>query len=90
MRMQPWEADLPIELGTLVPWIPKPRMLSPIHRVPSGFVLPGGTTTCGPYQVGLGIRLTTRNAPSGLGVDGLPTATSYTRTTLSPSSSASL
>ena len=61
IRMQPWEAALPSEPTSLVPWIPAPAK-NPIHRAWRGLSGPGGITSparspaqseSGTYQVGL-------------------------------------
>ena len=46
MRMQPCETEYPIEAGFGVPWMPTPGDESPIQRVPSGLLGPGGIGFC--------------------------------------------
>ena len=42
MRMQPWEALVPMEPLLDVPWMKTPEVLVPMARVPSGLPGPGG------------------------------------------------
>ena len=43
MRMQPCDAEYPIDAASGVPWMPTYGAEIPIQRVPSGFPGPGGT-----------------------------------------------
>src|SRR5919112_5575107 len=76
MRMQPWEAAVPIEPGMPVPWMPTPLTM-PIQRAFSGFSAePPGTTSLryapahglsGAVQAGLTALFVMLNRPEGVG-----------------------
>jgi hypothetical protein len=74
IRMQPWDAAVPIVSGLGVPWIPYPYAESPIQRVPSGFPGPGGTgprpraqSELGGFHVGFLSFVAIVKRPSGVG-----------------------
>jgi len=86
MRMQPWEAEYPIDAASGVPWMPTFGAESPIQRVPSGFPGPGGIgaiprahAEAGGYHHGLRCLTTTRNVPVGVAWPGMPVATANER-----------
>ena len=77
MRMQPCEAEYPIEAASGVPWIPTYGTDRPIQRVPSGLPGPGGTGSAfsahgdgGGYHHGLRCMFTISKSPVGVGYDG--------------------
>ena len=91
IRIQPWEAEYPIEAGSGVPWIPTSGAESPIHRVPSGLPGPGGIgsaplaqSDAGGYHHGLRCMTTISKFPTGVGYDGCPVATPNVRQGFSP------
>src|SRR3954454_16562599 len=90
MRMQPCEAEYPIEASSGVPWMPTYGAVSPIQRVPSGFPGPGGigfapsahADPAGGYHHGSNCLLMTSYLPSGVGYSDRPVATWKVRISL--------
>ena len=62
MRTHPLDTACPMDCGWLVPWIPCPLVVKPIHLVPN-------------TPPGLRALLRILNSPTGVGVVGLPMAT---------------
>src|SRR5436190_12946947 len=92
MRMQPCDAEYPIEAESGVPWMPTPGALRPIQRVPSGLPGPGGTGfspaahgDAGGYHHGFLHLTTIWNRPSGVGYTVCPVETWNRRSNLMPS-----
>src|SRR2546430_1050971 len=82
IRMQPCEAEYPIDAGFGVPWMPTPGADRPIQRVPSGLLGPGGIGFCpwaqrefGGYHHGFRHLTTIEKRPSGVGYTDWPVAT---------------
>src|ERR671934_2003668 len=82
IRMQPCDAEYPIDASLGVPWMPTPGADRPIHRVPSGLLGPGGIG-CWPaahgdfggYHHGFRHLTTIVKRPSGVGYARWPVAT---------------
>src|SRR5215211_8197666 len=82
IRMQPCEAEYPIDAASGVPWIPTAGADKPIQRVPSGLPGPGGIGSAsfaqsdgGGRHHGLRCMSTIDHVPSGVGYDDWPVAT---------------
>src|SRR5215211_7615964 len=91
MRMQPCEAEYPIDAASGVPWIPTAAAERPIQRVPSGLPGPGGIgfaslahSESGGRHHGLSCLVTIDQVPAGEGYCAEPVATPKVRTALSP------
>ena len=69
-----------MDAGRFVPCMPWPFRDNPIHRVPSGLTLPGGTILPLVYHVGSWMLFMILYTPAGLGDFGAPTATGKTFT----------
>src|SRR5262249_6791733 len=90
IRMQPCEAEYPIEAASGVPWMPTYGAERPIQRVPSGLPGPGGigfefaarAEPVGGSHHGLSHLLTISNWPSGVGYSLRRVATWNVRTSL--------
>src|SRR5580765_2264962 len=92
MRMQPCEAEYPIEESDGVPWMPTPGADRPIHRVPSGLFGPGGIGfwpcaqgELGGYHHGFFHLTRIEKRPSGVGYWLCPVATPKNRRYFMPS-----
>ncbi len=82
IRMQPWDAEYPIDAASGVPWIPTPGAVNPIQRVPSGFPGPGGIgsspsahSESGGNHHGCRAIVAIEKRPTGVGYSDVPVAT---------------
>src|ERR1041385_3904725 len=89
MRMQPCEAEYPIDASSGVPWMPTPAASRPIQRVPSGLPGPGGIGFAptahgdgGGVHHGFSCLSTMCQTPDGVGYDDCPVATWNARTSV--------
>src|SRR6476659_4760470 len=93
MRMQPCDAEYPMDAASGVPWMPTYGADSPIQRVPSGLPGPGGIgfAPCAHFEPGGGIHqgsrriVTISHWPTGVGYADCPVATEKLVSRLEPS-----